>query len=98
MVDRYGVRGEGTSNVYLVTLSDERIVRRHVDHIRSRTSQAIDPNSDNDVEIPTIRDTTPLTSPTSEQGQVGPTQVPVRRQSTRNRAPPERLLSKRGGV
>ena len=47
----YGIRGEGTSN-YLVTLSDGRIVRRHVDHIRSRTSQATDPNSDNDVEIP----------------------------------------------
>lgn len=34
---------------YLVTLSDGRIVRRHVDHIRSRTSQATDLDSDNDV-------------------------------------------------
>ena len=73
---------------YLVSLSD---VHRHVDHIRSRISQATDPNSDNDVEIPTFRDTTPTTPLTSpEQGQVGPTQVSVRRQSTRNRAPPER--------
>ena len=75
---------------YLVMLFDGRIVRRHIDHIHSRTSQATDLNSNNDVEIPTFSDTILLTSPTSEEGQVGPTQVPVRRQSTRNRAPPER--------
>ena len=57
---------------YLVTLLDQRIVHRHVDHIRSRTSQATDLNSNNDVDIPTFMDTTPLTS---EEDQMGPTQV-----------------------
>ena len=40
---------------YCVTLSDGRVVRRHVDHIRSRTSQAANSSTGNesDIEIPT---------------------------------------------
>ena len=74
---------------YLVTLSDGRIVRRHIDHLRCRTSQTIDLSSDNDFEIPTLADSTPLTLSTPSQDQTGPTLATGCRQSTRNRVPPE---------
>ena len=77
---------------YLVTLSDGRIVRRHVDHIRFRTSEATDLNADDDVEIPTTVETTPPTLPPTEQGQAGPTQVTASRRSNQIRAPPEHKL------
>ena len=75
---------------YLVTLSDGRIVRRHIDHLCCRISQAIDLNSDNDVEISTLVDSTLLTLSTPSQGQTGPTLATGCRRSTRNRVLPER--------
>ena len=44
---------------YHVTLSDGRVVRRHVDHIRVRTSPMTDVVIESDVEIPTAMSSEP---------------------------------------
>ena len=74
---------------YHVTLPDGRIVRRHVDHIRIRTSPTTEVVIDSDTEIPT--------APLSEPAQVGqpdtdqPAEPPQPRRSIRARAPPDYL-------
>ena len=39
---------------YHVSLSDGRVVRRHVEHIRIRTCDSSDQNTESDIEIPTV--------------------------------------------
>ena len=70
---------------YNVTLSDGRVVRRHVEHIRSRSSLDTDSSTGNnsDVEIPTVAPTSADQEDTAETSQP--------RRSARARGPPDYL-------
>ena len=70
---------------YNITLSDGRVVRRHVDHIRSRTSQTSDlpVTSDTEIPSPNIRTDSETNPQPSEDSQL--------RRSIRERAPPDYL-------
>ena len=70
---------------YNVKLSDDRVVRRHADHIRFRClpDQISDTSSDGTIPFPTISDAIPPVD------NVVPS-VPLRR-STRTSRPPDRL-------
>ena len=83
---------------YQVKLTDGRIVRRHMDHIRPRTTD-IPPESpeddfEDDFTLPEIPDQ-PVSNPPSEQtpdtAAVAPTTEPELRRSSRNRYPPSRF-------
>ena len=72
---------------YHVTLSDGRVVRRHVEHIRVRTSQtsASDTPVESDIEIPTVQPASQPAPPLSNSE----TTPPLPRRSTRVRVPPD---------
>ena len=72
---------------YHVTLTDGRVMRRHVDHIRSRTSTRLDDNLESDlIDIPT-----PPTPNAAVTGPAVPPTAPPLRRSTRNANPPDWL-------
>ena len=70
---------------YHVTLSDGRVVRRHVEHVRSRSSLDTDSSTGNnsDVEISTVVPTSADKEDTAETSQP--------RRSARDRGPPDYL-------
>ena len=76
---------------YCVELSDGRVFRRHVDHIRNRTSgMEVDKSSkDNDLEIPTPTHETE--SNVEDDPAATAETAPATRQSTRTRVPPDYL-------
>ena len=76
---------------YHITLTDGRIVRRHVDHVRIRTSTAVDDNPEDDVmDFPTP--STPEVAPHNAAGAAAPATTPPvvpLRCSTRHINPPD---------
>ena len=72
---------------YVVKLEDERLVRRHVDHIRVRSSSSESPVTSDDLWLPTSTETTPVD--TVEPPQAEP--LPLRR-SARVTQPPDRFM------
>lgn len=72
---------------YHVALSDGRVVRCHVEHIRVRTSQtsASDTPVESDIEIPTVQPASQPAPPLSNSE----TTPPLPRRSTRVRVPPD---------
>ena len=71
-------------------LSDGRVLRRHVDHIRSRTSGVETSSKDNDLEIPTPTIATLETESNVEDDRVAtPETASATRQSIRTRVPPD---------
>ena len=78
---------------YHITLSDGRVVRRHIDHIRIRTSSVTDVVNDSDIEIPIAISSQPSHDEEPEQSDTNQPQVeqPHLRQSTRARTQPDYL-------
>ena len=72
---------------YHITLSDGRVVRRHVEHIRVRTSQtsASDAPAESDIEISTVQPASQPAAPLSNSE----TTPPLPRRSTRVQVPPD---------
>ena len=63
---------------YYVTLLDGRVVRRHVDHIRSRSSQSTSPPPrESDVEIPTAQTSTAVDGQSTEAELTPPETTPT---------------------
>ena len=60
---------------YHVTLSDGRIIRRHIDHIRIRTSSVTDAATDSDIEIPTVSSSESSRVEQSEQSDTTQSQI-----------------------
>lgn len=81
---------------YCVELPDGRVMRRHVDHIRNRTSnnETVEPTH-NDLEIPTPTTVAQPAQPPESDNNRSPDVMPEHsstvRQSTRNRVPPDYL-------
>ena len=69
---------------YTVQLDDDRFVRRHVDHVRTRTVQ-LAPPIDDDVDLPTTS-----TSSTQHSSSSPPSSELAIRRSIHNRRPPSR--------
>jgi transposase InsO family protein len=69
---------------YTVQLDDDRLVRRHVDHVRTRTVQ-LAPQNDDDVDLPTM----PVSFTQHSSPSLPTSELAIRR-STRNRRPPSR--------
>ena len=74
-----------------VKLTDDRVVRRHIDHVRSRTAGTFVSTDDqddlDDVDLPTISPEEP-----TRGAQVEDTPPSEPRRSTRVRHPPDRLM------
>jgi hypothetical protein len=70
---------------YTIQCTDGRIVRRHVDHVRTRTTPSTAPEDDFDIPIPTSRTVDqPTEASSSEETNLEP------RRSTQPRKPPSR--------
>ena len=77
MVVRLSFRGEGSLSYY-VTLLDGRVVCRHVDHIRSCSSQSTSPPTrESDVEIPTALTSTAVDGQSTEAELTPPETTPT---------------------
>ena len=71
---------------YEVRLEDERIVRRHVDHVQGRTSSSDEPSQTEEEMLDDIDIPSPPAQPQNQEEQL---QEPLRR-STRGHRQPER--------
>ena len=78
---------------YHVTLSDGRIIRRHIDHIRIRTSSVTDAATESDIEILTASSSESSHVEQSEPSDTTQSQVeqPQLRRSTRAQTQPDYL-------
>ena len=84
------------ARLFLVELQDGRIVRRHLDQVRSR-SVAPDPSTASPESEDDWVDLSPADStPVSMSAEQRPMDVPQPRRSTRPRRPPERLIEQPG--
>ena len=77
------VRGPLT---YHVCLSDGRVFRRHVHHVRACTCISFPSNGDIDIEIPSVNTSPDIVPPATLRDDVLP---PPSRRSTQARAPPD---------
>ena len=75
---------------YHVSLSDGRVVRRHVEHIRIRTCDSSDQNTESDIEIPTVEmsESSTVTESSAPEPQAdNPPSQPTRRSGRASRPP-----------
>ena len=77
---------------YRIDLTDGRVVRRHVDHVRTRTS-TMGTSPDNDLKIPTPTSNTSANEANVDNDPVDAEAppLPMTRRSTRNWIPPDYL-------